>query len=88
MARQTVVDLVRRLTGVNEEEIEADLDARIQDEELFSVQRNREFLFLPSMYQAERYIALRLSILLQNRIFVSRYIDKMIEQVERDKGIE
>ena len=88
LARQTVVDLVRRLTGVNEEEIQADLDARIQDEELFSVQRNREFLFLPSMYQAERYIALRLSMMLQNRFFVSRDIDKMIEQVERDKGIE
>ena len=40
------------------------------------------------MYQAERYIALRLSMMLQNRFFVSRDIDKMIEQVERDKGIE
>ncbi len=88
LARQTVVELVQKLTGVEREEIETDLDARIADEELFSVQKNREFLFLPSMYQAERYIALRLSMMLQNRFFVSRNIDRMIEEVEEEKKIQ
>lgn len=87
LARQTVVQLVMRLTGVEEDAIEEDLDQRIKEEELFSVQRNREFLFLPAMYNAERYIALRLGMMLQNRFFVSRNIDQMIDQIEAEKGI-
>ena len=87
LARQTVVHLVMRLTGVEEAEIEADIDQRIEEEELFSVQKNREFLFLPSMYNAERYIAMRLSMMLQNRFFVSRNIDEMIDHTEAEKGI-
>ena len=87
LARQTVVQLVMRLTGVEEAAIEADIDQRIEEEELFSVQKNREFLFLPSMYNAERYIAMRLSMMLQNRFFVSRNIDEMIDRTEAEKGI-
>ena len=87
LARQTVVQLVMRLTGVEEAAIEADIDQRIEEEELFSVQKNREFLFLPSMYNAERYIAMRLSMMLQNRFFVSRNIDEMIDHTEAEKGI-
>ena len=87
LARQTVVQLVMRLTGVEEAAIEADIDQRIEEEELFSVQTNREFLFLPSMYNAERYIAMRLSMMLQNRFFVSRNIDEMIDRTEAEKGI-
>lgn len=87
LARQTVVQLVMRLTGVEEAAIEADIDQRIEEEELFSVQKNREFLFLPSMYNAERYIAMRLSMMLQNRFFVSRNIDEMIDRTEAEKGL-
>ena len=87
LARQTVVQLVMGLTGVEEAAIEADIDQRIEEEELFSVQKNREFLFLPSMYNAERYIAMRLSMMLQNRFFVSRNIDEMIDRTEAEKGI-
>lgn len=87
LARQTVVQLVSQMTGADPDAIETDIDQRLEDEELFSVQRNREFLFLPAMYNAERYIALRLSMMLQNRFFVSRNIDKMIEAVETEKGI-
>ena len=87
LARQTVVQLVMRLTGVEEAAIEADIDQRIEEEELFSVQKNREFLFLPSMYNAGRYIAMRLSMMLQNRFFVSRNIDEMIDRTEAEKGI-
>ena len=87
LARQTVVQLVMRLTGVEEAAIEADIDQRIEEEELFSVQKNREFLFLPSMYNAERYIAMRLSMMLQNRFFVSRNIDEMIDRTEAEKCI-
>ncbi len=87
LARQTVVQLVMRLTGVEEAAIEADIDQRIEEEELFSVQKNREFLFLPSMYNAEQYIAMRLSMMLQNRFFVSRNIDEMIDRTEAEKGI-
>ena len=87
LARQTVVQLVMRLTGVEEAAIEADIDGRIEAEELFSVQKNREFLFLPAMYGAERYIAMRRSMMLQNRFFVSRNIDEMIDRTEAEKGI-
>ena len=87
LARQTVVQLVMRLTGVEEAAIEADIDGRIEAEELFSVQKNREFLFLPAMYGAERYIAMRLSMMLQNRFFVSRDIGQMIDRIEQEKGI-
>ena len=39
LARQTVVQLVMRLTGVEEAAIEADIDQRIEEEELFSVRK-------------------------------------------------
>ena len=38
------------------------------------------------MYNAERYIAMRLSMMLQNRFFVSRNIDEMIDRTEAGKG--
>ena len=88
LARETIVQLVQRLTETPIEAIEADIDQRIEDEELFSVQRNREFLFLPAMYNAEKYIALRLSMMLQNRFFVSRDIERMIDEVEQQKEIK
>ena len=87
LARQTIVQLVQRLTDASIEAIESDIDQRIEEEELFSIQRNREFLFLPAMYNAEKYIALRLAMMLQNRFFVSRDIDRMIDDVEQLKNI-
>lgn len=72
---------------VGNDSIEIEIDNRLEDQQLFSVQRNREFLFLPSMYEAERYIALRLSLMLQNRLFVQKDLDAMIERVEQQKNI-
>ncbi len=88
LARDTIVDLASRLLGeVGKDDIEADIDQRLEDEELFSIQRNRSYLFLPSLYGAERYIALRLSMMLKNRFFVQRDIGRMVDDVEKEKGI-
>ena len=88
LARETVSALVSKLlVNVGTDPIEIEIDNRIQDEELFSVQRNKEFLFLPSMYGAERYIALRLSMMLQNHFFVHKDMELMIDKVETEKGI-
>ncbi|MDD6033661.1 MAG: ATP-dependent RecD-like DNA helicase [Oscillospiraceae bacterium] len=88
LSRETVTSLASRLLqGVSQDLVEADVEQRLEDEELFSIQRNREYLFLPSYYMAERYIALRLSLMLQNRFFPQRNIDRMIADVESQKGI-
>ena len=89
LARAKVVELAAKLLdGIPQEVIDQDITQRLEEEELFSIQRNREFLFLPAMYQAERYIALRLSMMLQNRFFVQRNLDRMIAAVEKEKGIQ
>ncbi len=89
LARAKVVELAAKLLdGISQEVIDQDITQRLEEEELFSIQRNREFLFLPAMYQAERYIALRLSMMLQNRFFVQRNLDRMIAAVEKEKGIQ
>ena len=89
LARAKVVELAAKLLdGIPQEVIDQDITQRLEEEELFSIQRNREFLFLPAMYQAERYIALRLSMMLQNRFFVQRNLERMIAAVEKEKGIQ
>lgn len=89
LSRAKVVELASKLLdGIPQEVIDQDITQRLEEEELFSIQRNREFLFLPAMYQAERYIALRLSMMLQNRFFVQRNLDRMIAAVEKEKGIQ
>ena len=89
LSRAKVVELAAKLLdGIPQEVIDQDITQRLEEEELFSIQRNREFLFLPAMYQAERYIALRLSMMLQNRFFVQRNLDRMIAAVEKEKGIQ
>ena len=89
LSRAKVVELAAKLLdGISQEVIDQDITQRLEEEELFSIQRNREFLFLPAMYQAERYIALRLSMMLQNRFFVQRNLERMIAAVEKEKGIQ
>ncbi len=89
LSRAKVVELAAKLLdGIPQEVIDQDITQRLEEEELFSIQRNREFLFLPAMYQAERYIALRLSMMLQNRFFVQRNLERMIAAVEKEKGIQ
>lgn len=89
LARDKVTLLASRLLeSVSQDDVEMDVDQRLEDEELFSILRNKEYLFLPGYYMAERYIALRLSLMLQNKCFTQRNIDRMINDVESSKGIQ
>ncbi len=89
LARDTIISLaVKMLNNVGNDDIEIEIDNRIEDSELFSVQKNKEFLFLPYMYASERYIALRLSMMLKNKFFIHKDIDKMIDKIENEKEIK
>ncbi|MEG2597036.1 MAG: ATPase, T2SS/T4P/T4SS family, partial [Oscillospiraceae bacterium] len=88
LARETVVGLVGKLlSNVGTDPIEIEIDDRLELEELFSVRRNKDFLCLPAMYGAEKYIALRISMMLQNKFFVQKNIDVLIDRVEQEKKI-
>ncbi|MGI5894333.1 MAG: ATP-dependent RecD-like DNA helicase [Candidatus Merdivicinus sp.] len=88
LARETVSDKASRLLRLNVEEVETEIDHRLEEEELYSIHRNREYLFLPDYYGAERYIAFRISLMLQNRYFETRDVDRMIEKIEAEKQIQ
>ena len=89
LARETVVSMVSKmLSNVGTDPIETEIDNRIEDNELFSVQKNKEFLFLPDMYGAERYIAIRISLMLKSRFFAKKDTDMMIDKIENEKGIK
>lgn len=87
LSRDVVAAKCAQLLQLSKDRVEAEIDTRIGEEELFSIQRNREYLFLPDLYGAERYVALRISLMLQNRYFETRNVDKMIDKVEQEKGI-
>ncbi len=87
LSREVVAARSAQLLQLPRERVEAEIDARLEEEELFSIRRNREYLFLPDLYGAERYIALRIGLMLQNRYFESRNVDRMIDKVEQEKGI-
>lgn len=89
LARDTVVALVgKMLSNVSTDDIEIEIDNRIEDKELFSVKKNKDFLFLPYMYSAEKYIAIRLSMMLKSGIATTKNLDRMIAKIEAEKGIE
>ncbi len=89
LARETVVSMVSKmLSNVGTDPIENEIDNRIEDDELYSVQKNKEFLFLPDMYGAERYIALRIAMMLRSRFFARKDADMMIDKIENEKGIK
>ncbi|HIV17952.1 MAG TPA: ATP-dependent RecD-like DNA helicase [Candidatus Merdivicinus intestinigallinarum] len=87
LAREVVAAKCAQLLQLSRDRVEAEIDTRIGEEELFSIQRNREYLFLPDLYGAERYVALRIGLMLQNRYFETRNVDKMIDKVEQEKGM-
>ncbi len=89
LARETVVAMVSKmLSNVGTDPIETEIDNRIEDNELYSVQKNKEFLFLPDMYGAERYIALRIALMLKSRFFARKDADMMIDKIENEKKIK
>ena len=87
LAREVIADKASQLLRLDRETVQAEIDRRLESEELFAIQRNREYLFLPDFYGAERYSAMRISLMLQNRYFETRSVDKMIDQFEKEKGI-
>lgn len=87
LARDTVLQKSAQLLRQEPDTVDAEIQKRLDNEELYSIQRNREYLFLPDFYGAERYIAFRISLMLQNRYFESRSVDAMIDRIEKEKGI-
>lgn len=88
LARSTVISLVSRLlTSVNADDVDIEIDHRTEQEELCVFQHGKEYLALPAYYQAERFIAMRIGLMLQNRHFTKRSIDRMIDRMETEKGI-
>ncbi len=88
LVRDKVVLLTRKLTGLGEDSVEIEIDNRLDAEELCVLRRkDKDFLFLPGLYAAEKYIAFRVELMLRNRYFETRDVDAMIARVEEEKGI-
>ena len=87
LAREVVAAKTAQLLRLPQEAVEEEIGCRLGREELFSIQRNREYLFLPEFYGAEKYAAFRISFMLKNRYFETRSVDGMIDKIEREKGI-
>ena len=87
LAREVVAAKTAQLLRLPQEAVEEEIGCRLGREELFSIQRNREYLFLPEFYGAEKYAAFRISLMLKNRYFETRSVDGMIDKIEKEKGI-
>ncbi len=88
LVRDKVVLLTQKLIGLGEDSVEIEIDNRLDAEELCVLRRKgKDFLFLPGLYEAEKYIAFRVELMLRNRYFETRDVDAMIARVEEQKGI-
>ncbi len=83
LGREEVENLSRRLLPeLSPDSFSMEIDNRLASEELFSIETRRQFLFLPAYYAAERYIALRLQMLLYGGVFEKPDLDRRIQKIE------
>ncbi len=88
LAREKVAVLTQKLIGLGEDAVEIEIDNRLEAKELYALKRKgKDFLFLPGYYEAEKYIAFRVELMLRSRYFETRDVDEMISRVEKEKGI-
>ena len=88
LGREEVETLgVKLLPELSKESFSIEIDQRLESEELFCLTARRPFLFLPAYYGAERYIALRLNMLLDQGNFPKENADRRIDRAEKALGI-
>ncbi len=73
---------------VDRELVEASIEGQTAREELFFYRGAKgTFVYLPRFYKAEKYIAMKLTILMQNKEHFIGDIEHEIERLEREQGI-
>ncbi|MBQ7597447.1 MAG: ATP-dependent RecD-like DNA helicase [Clostridia bacterium] len=89
LPRDRVIGPACELLSIGEEEVQSVIDDLIEDKALVEKDLSgRAFLFLPSMYLAEKNIAERMRVMLKFPPAQGRPVDADIDQIEQESGIQ
>ncbi len=89
LPREKIIAPSCGLLGCDEENVQKIIDDLIEDKELIEEEIDgRKFLFLPSMYLAEKNIADRMKVMLRFPPPQGRPVEKDIDDIEEKQGIK
>ena len=89
LPREKIIAPSCGLLGCDEENVQKIIDDLIEDKELIEEEiEGRKFLFLPSMYLAEKNIADRMKVMLRFPPPQGRPVEKDIDDIEEKQGIK
>lgn len=88
LPREKLIKASVQLIDVNFDLVDITLDELIDEAILYSFKANKELIYLPNFYIAQKYICSRLQIML--KVYSDKEIDvsSVIDIVEKEKGLE
>lgn len=78
---------VARFLGIDIKDVSVVLDELIENQDIKIIEKNKYFIALPEVYQAEEYIASRVLLMCSIPSSKISNIDFIINQIEKDKNI-
>lgn len=87
LPKQNLIQMSSKLLNIEEEKIKFIINEKIQNKKLYQLVKNREFIYLKKLYNAEIYITQRLLLLINNAPENVDNIQELIELIQNENNI-
>ncbi len=88
LPKDKLLEQVASLVKLPEQLLSEAIEEQLADKELYSIRKNKDYIYLANLYLAEQYIAQRISLMTRVCFEQSDHIEEKIRKIENETGIE